>query len=119
MALLAINPILESEQLDQTHDFYTGTLGFTAEVRVEGWLSLVRDHVRIMFCEPNAHREFTEASLTGSLYLYTDEVDAIWDRLKDKVKLCYNLESFDYGMREFGFYDNNGYLLKFGQPVNG
>jgi len=118
MALLAVNPILESANLDQTHDFYTGTLGFSAEARESGWLSLVRDGVRIMFCEPNAHKPFEESSMTGSLYLYTDEVDRVWAELKDHIKLCYELESFSYGMREFGFFDNNGYLLKFGQPVN-
>lgn len=32
MTLQAINPILESDQLDQTHDFYTQILGFECEV---------------------------------------------------------------------------------------
>ncbi|MFN5228579.1 MAG: hypothetical protein ACK5Q3_18600 [Planctomycetota bacterium] len=27
------------------------------------------------------------------------------------------LEDFDYGMREFAIYDNNGYLLQFGQSL--
>ena len=38
-------------------------------------------------------------------------------KLKDKCKVCYPIETFDYGMREFGVYDINGYLLQFGQPV--
>lgn len=118
MTLLAINPILESDQLDLTYDFYTQILGFTCEARTQGWLSLVSDQVRIMFCEPNAHKPYDQASLTGSLYLYSDCVDADWDNLKHKVEVCYDLETFDYGMREFGFYDNNGYLLKVGQPAD-
>lgn len=68
-----------------------------------------------MFCEPNAHKTFTQAEFTGSLYLYSDDTDAAWEDLQQKVKVCYPLETFDYGMREFGFYDNNGYLLKIGQ----
>ena len=52
-----------------------------------------------------------------TLYIKTDHVDELWDRLKDKARLCYPLEDFDYGMREFAIYDNNGYVLQFGQPV--
>jgi len=40
-------------------------------------------------------------------------------RLKDKVRVCYPLENFEYGMREFAIYDNNGYLLQFGQETGG
>ena len=43
------------------------------------------------------------------------DVDALWERLKDVVRVCYPIEDFEYGMREFGIYDNNGYLLQFGQ----
>lgn len=32
-------------------------------------------------------------------------------------RVCYAIENFGYGMREFGVYDNNGYLLQFGQPL--
>lgn len=35
--------------------------------------------------------------------------------LKDKAKGYRGIENFDYGMREFAVYDNNGYLLRFGQ----
>jgi hypothetical protein len=41
----------------------------------------------------------------------------MWSRLKDRVKLCYPIETFDYGMREFAIYDNNEYILQFGQSV--
>jgi hypothetical protein len=32
--------------------------------------------------------------------------------------VCYGIEDFFYGMREFAIYDNNGYLLQFGQPIS-
>ncbi len=54
---------------------------------------------------------------TGSFYFSTDDVDAMWARLKDKAKVCYGIENFDYGMRKFAVYDNNGYLLQFGQAI--
>lgn len=69
-----------------------------------------------MLSSLNAHEGDERAAFTGSLYLRCDDVDAWWLRLRDVARVCYPIETFDYGMREFGIYDNNGYLLQFGQP---
>jgi hypothetical protein len=45
-------------------------------------------------------------------------VDGLWQRLKDRARVCYPIENFEYGMRELAIYDNNGYLLQFGQPAS-
>ncbi len=37
--------------------------------------------------------------------------------LKGKSKICYSIENFEYGMREFAIYDNNDYVLQFGQEI--
>ncbi len=70
-----------------------------------------------MLSLPNSHIQFDKPNFTGSFYINTSCVDKIWNHLKDKMKICYALENFDYGMREFGVYDNNGYLLQFGQSL--
>jgi hypothetical protein len=36
---------------------------------------------------------------------------------KENTKVCYPIENFEYGMREFAIYDNNGYLLQLGQEI--
>jgi hypothetical protein len=41
----------------------------------------------------------------------------MWLKLKDKADICYSIETFPWGMREFAVYDNNGYILQFGQDV--
>lgn len=46
-----------------------------------------------------------------------DDVEDAWQRLKDAAHVCYPIDDFDWGMREFGIYDNNGYLLQFGQEI--
>lgn len=46
-----------------------------------------------------------------------NDVDALWESLKNEVDVVYEIENFGYGMREFAIYDNNGYILQFGQPV--
>ncbi|MGI8811469.1 MAG: hypothetical protein ACR2IH_02940 [Pyrinomonadaceae bacterium] len=43
--------------------------------------------------------------------------DALWDKLKDKAHVCCGIEKLPYRMRECVVYDNNGYLLQFGQPI--
>jgi len=109
--------MLQTWDLKASINFYTDVLGFTCERAIEGWASLRRDDVNIMLSGPNQHDGATSPTFTGSLYIKTDHVDDLWDRLKDKARLCYPIEDFEYGMREFAIYDNNGYILQFGQPV--
>ena len=45
------------------------------------------------------------------------DVDGLWSRLKNEARVCYPIETFDYGMRECAIYDNNGYLLQCGEAV--
>jgi hypothetical protein len=53
-----------------------------------------------------------------SFYFMVDEdIDQLRSACKDQAAVCYPLETFNYGMREFAIYDNNGYLLQFGQEV--
>jgi len=56
----------------------------------------------------------TAAAFTGSLYVKTDDVEGLWQRLETRARICYPMEDFEYGMREFAIYDNNGYVLQFG-----
>jgi len=119
MKLQELTPMLYTANLRGTVEFYTTVLGFHCEALSEdwGWASVRRDSVAIMLALPNEHIVFDKPAFTGSLYLYSDEVDVLWQQLKDKVKVCYPVENFEYGMREFAIYDNNGYLLQFGQEI--
>ena len=120
MKLQELTPMLYTDHLQETVAFYTTVLDFQRDGLNEeaGWASVKRDNVTIMFALPNAHLPFTKPTFTGSLYLNADNVDAWWQQLKDKVEVCYPIEDFDYGMREFAVYDNNGYLLQFGQDIS-
>ncbi|HEY1054576.1 MAG TPA: VOC family protein [Emticicia sp.] len=119
MKLSALRPILRTHQIAETVEFYTEILGFNLDNYDEewGWASLSLDGVEIMLATPNEHEPFDKPTFTGSFYFNTDNVDEWWEQLKDKARICYELETFEYGMREFAVYDNNGYLLQFGQEV--
>lgn len=116
--LKRMTPMLETNQLDETVKFWSEILGFELNgFQKDYWAKLSKDDLAIMFAIPNAHRHFEKPNLTGSIYLETNEVDKIWNEINEKVKVCYEIETFDYGMREFGFFDNNEYLIQFGQDV--
>ena len=117
MRLQALTPMLRTNDLKGSVEFYTNILGFTCDGSSDewGWSSVKRDDVCIMFALPTAQEPFEGPVFTGSLYIKASDVDALWERLKDVVRVCYPIENFEYGMREFGIYDNNGYLLQFGQ----
>jgi catechol 2,3-dioxygenase-like lactoylglutathione lyase family enzyme len=127
--LAQIRPMLDAADLDETVAFYTDVLGFTVNARMEGWVSLVRDDVRLMFNqlhthdhdpdEEHDHEHPSEPIMTGSLYFNVDDVDRLAIDLGGKVSLAFGPETQPHGMREIGFPDPNGYFLIFGMPVEG
>jgi len=119
MKITGLRPMMWTEDLSATIDFYVEKLGFTCRELNEkwGWASLNLDEAWIMLTRPNEHTAYEKIGFTGSFYFNTDDVDTLWNELKDKVRVCYSIENFHHGMREFAIYDNNGYLLQFGQEI--
>ena len=117
MAILAVVPMLAVPDVEAAVAFYRDVLGFACANQMEGWAVVERDGVEVMFTLPNAHMPFDRPLLTGSLYVRTDAVDALWAELEGKAAVVYPIEDFDYGMREFAVLDNNGYCVQFGQSL--
>jgi len=117
---LNLSPMLETKDQAATIEFYKDMLGFTCDTLSEewGWAHLTKDNISIMFTKPNEERNIPEPIMSGSLYITVDDVDSVWDNLKYVCSICYPIENFEYGMREFAVFDNNGYLLQFGQVIN-
>ena len=115
----SLRPMLRTKDLHATLKFWTERLGFACESFSEddGWTSLCRDAVVVMLASPNAHLPFIAPAFTGSLYFNVDDVAVLWNELKDRADIAYPMEDFEYGMREFAIYDNNGYMLQFGTPI--
>jgi uncharacterized glyoxalase superfamily protein PhnB len=119
MKLRDLTPMMTTTDLRGSIEFYRTVLGFECDAFNEetGWASMKRDNVSIMFALPNAHEPFDRPVFTGSLYINPDDVDALWEQVKDSARVRYPIEDFAYGMREFAIYDNNGYILQFGQDI--
>lgn len=119
MTFTSLRPIIYTKDFEETIAFYTEILGFNLDERNDDWrwASLSKDDIGIMLAIPNAHTPFDKPQFTGSFYINVGDVEKAWAALKDKAPICYGIETFDWGMREFAIYDNNGYVLQFGQEM--
>lgn len=116
--LHALVPMLRVPDVPAAVAWYRDTLGFTAHADgSDGWACLRRDGIELMLAAFNAHEDDRASAFTGSLYLRCDDVDAWWERLRDIAAVCYPIEDFAYGMREFAVRDPHGFLLQFGQAL--
>ena len=119
MTVHSLTPMLRVPDVAKSLSFYVEVLGFTCARHEQqwDWARLVYDGAEIMLSGLNVSEGDAAPSFTGSLYLRVDDLDALWERVKDVVKVCYSPETFAYGMREFAIYDGDGYLLQFGQDL--
>lgn len=119
--LHGLAPMLMTCDMARTIEFYTGVLGFKLDGQWPDdkpcWCSLTNGFVRIMFQTPEVYKE-PAPKLTGRLYLYTDDVLAIYRATKDLVEVFEGPEVYFYGMKEIAIRDCNGYVLVFGQPTD-
>ena len=117
MIVTELTPVLRTWDIPGTVAFYRDVLGFEVLTHEAHWAMLRLDEVRVMLSGPNAHEGDVRPAFTGSLYFRVTDAGAVWERVHNEARVCYPIEDFEYGMREFGIYDNNGYLLQFGQDL--
>lgn len=92
---LHISPMIPSYNLRETAAFFTNVLGFTAEMLDDTYAVLHKDYqyVHILRAGDIGEMEF---------YLTVDNIDGLWEQIKDKLNGLKVREPFDreYGMRE-------------------
>jgi catechol 2,3-dioxygenase-like lactoylglutathione lyase family enzyme len=107
--------MLQTSDMNRTITWYRDMLGFRCVRRMgDGWCHLTQGEVSLMFMR-NDHVGTPHA--TATQYINVDDVDALWDTLKDRVAAEWGPEDMPYGMREFAIRDPDGYLLSFGEPL--
>ena len=127
--LQALSPILWTKNLEDTKTFYESVLGFKASSNFPSFVSLCRDDVQIMFVVPqdepaeckdpdNPLEFFPKPLLTGSLYMFTNNVDELWEKVKNQAVIKSSIADREYMMRDFSIIDNNGYELVFGKDIS-
>lgn len=109
-----VTPSLLARDMSETLAFYR-SLGF----RISGggvdtgWLELTRDEASLQFYSDPPVSTPTSPIMSGTIYFYPSSVDALAAEWKERVKFEWGPEVMDYGMREFGIRDPNGYYLAF------
>jgi RimJ/RimL family protein N-acetyltransferase/catechol 2,3-dioxygenase-like lactoylglutathione lyase family enzyme len=124
MAFTDIRPMLKTHSINETIEFYTGSLGFTLIHQIEdegflAWCLLEKDNISFMFSaiHDEEKKDVGEPRMTGVLYLYLDNVDEYFEQVKDKCQVEYSPCDQPYDMRDFCIRDNNGYVIMIGQLV--
>jgi uncharacterized glyoxalase superfamily protein PhnB len=117
MAVLGISIVLTTEDVARSVKFYVEQLGFTCALQLEGFARVQLGAADVMLALPNAHVAWRGPCFTGSIYLDVDNIDQLWERLKSRAHVVYPIETMEYGLREFGLLDDNGYQLSFAQHV--
>jgi uncharacterized glyoxalase superfamily protein PhnB len=118
MVIQGVSVVLATENVARSVRFYVERLGFTCTLQLEGFARVRLGVADIMLALPNAHMPWKGPRFTGSIYLDVDNVDELWESLRTRARVVYPIETMEYGMREFGLLDDNGYQLSFAQYVS-
>ncbi len=109
--------ILKSSDILRTAEWYAAA-GF--EVRgsppeeMPTWCEVAREGTLLQFLAGDTPWDGGPA-LTGCLYFPTDNVDAVYDEIHERVACEWGVEERDWGARELVLRDPDGYYLTFTQ----
>ncbi len=121
MTMTSMIPMLETDDIYETVAFYTEKLSFCvggtyySDKNELTWVMLDWDRASIMFSTRFEATKGIACHMTGSLYFFPQNINDLWEQLKDVVQVEWPLQTLHYGMTEFAIIDNNGYRLIFGQ----
>jgi uncharacterized glyoxalase superfamily protein PhnB len=115
MKFLDLAPMLQTNDMRRTREWYESVLGFAAaDFSDDSWSSLSRDNLTIMFMHDD---QMGPPNATAIQYFYVDDAMALWTAIKDRCTIESPPEEMPYGVLEFTIKDPNGYLLSFGQEM--
>lgn len=113
-----IMPSLLVHNLEETLVFYQDVLGFSVnDLESEGfgpsWAIVSRDDVAIQFFSHSHHAIPSVPTFSGMLRLFTEDVDAIVEEMKDVAEIEWTQCQPDGKTCEVAIRDPNGYVLSF------
>jgi catechol 2,3-dioxygenase-like lactoylglutathione lyase family enzyme len=113
---------LRTADLASSIDFYTTKLGFTLEFQYDDFYAGVRSgghviHLKLVD-DPDPSIAYVDRGDHFHLYLQTDDVVAVADRLRRTgVRFERDVHETPWQTRELVIKDDQGHTLYFGQPL--
>jgi uncharacterized glyoxalase superfamily protein PhnB len=114
-------PVLKVSDMQKALAFYTGVLGFTVVWRAandgDGENCMLRAGATSVLLSTGSQIG-GKPQFTGTLYFHMTGVEEFFERLKAQAEIVWPLETMDYGLKEFGIRDCDGYMLAFAEEIN-
>ena len=106
-------PVLQVRRVVETVNFYRDRLGFNCDYRTETYGVVWRDNAALHFTQGESAQHGVKH------FFWLIDVNTYYDEVVNKnVKITHEIGDRDYGVRDFGVADNNGFTLIFGQDVD-
>jgi len=115
-------PMLHVPDVRSTVDWYREELGFDVTVTYsdggegQSFAMVAFGSGEVMFS--SGGKAVKNHRRDADLYVYTDGVDAFYERIKDRVDIIEGPHNMFYGMREVLVRDPNGFWITFGQELS-
>lgn len=81
------------------------------------WCELSRDGVTLQFLGGDETPWPGPPAFTGTLYFHPESVEGLFEEIKDHTVPAWGPEVREWGTRELGLQDPNGYFLTFTEPA--
>jgi len=123
------NPVLELmvDDIQRSVSLYIDILGFEKEFEFPKnnptFVSIFKDEIHISFFKREEFSKevskFKDMRLGGSfvLNIEVEDIQRLYDDIKEKVTIIKELYKTDYGTLEFTMEDSDGYVLLFKQNI--
>jgi uncharacterized glyoxalase superfamily protein PhnB len=113
-------PVLKISDMQRSVAFYTSVLGFTVAWQAAndggGENCMMQAGAADLLLSTGSHLG-DKPQFTGTLYFHMAGVQEFFERIKDQVQIVWPLETMNYGRKEFGIRDCDGYNLAFAEPL--
>ena len=122
-----VAPMLLVEDVDKTEEWYRNVLGAELQYSMPQnppfmWVSLLLDDVEIMFGQRGEATKWYSDSVTVVekpsnfiVYFYINNLDQLYDHIRDEVEIVMEPMDQSYGIREFVVRDPFGFILVFAE----
>src|SRR6516162_4409055 len=117
-----IVPVLKVSDMKKSVEFYAGVLGFTVAWRAAndggGENCMLQAGATALLLSTGSQLG-DKPQFTGTPYFHMSGVQEFFEQVKNQAEVVWSMEEMNYGQREFGIRDSDGYTLAFPEALEG